>query len=299
MKKPYEKYKKWLDKNTESLKGKKVAVTGSTGGLGRELSRYLLYLGAELVLVDRNPTRSLALKSELEAEFQGSSIKCITADLSDFSSVKAAAVELEALKPDHLIHNAGAYSIPRKVCDTGYDNVFQINFLSPYYLTRTLMGGIRERGGKIVIVGSIAHNYSRIDKNDIDFKTRKKASLVYGNAKRFISYSALKLTEDETAPDVSVTHPGISFTGITSHYPKLIFALIKHPMKIIFMRREKASLSILKGVFDSTKPYEWIGPRIFNVWGLPSKKPLKTATKEEIDFIYTEAEKIYASVTKK
>ena len=298
MKKPYEKYKKWLDKNTESLKGKTVAITGSTGGLGRELSRYLLYLGAELILVDRNLSRSLAFKSELEAEFNGSSIKCITADLSDFSSVKTASAELKTLDIDYLIHNAGAYSIPRKVCDTGYDNVFQINFLSPYYLTRTLMGGIKERGGRVVIVGSIAHNYSKTDKSDVDFKTRKKASLVYGNAKRFITYSALKLTESEMAPDISVTHPGISFTGITSHYPKLIFALIKYPMKVIFMRREKASLSILKGVFDSTKPYEWIGPRLFNVWGLPTKKKLKTASQDEIDFIYTEAEKIYDSLTK-
>ena len=296
MKKPYEKYKKWLDKNTESLKGKRVAITGSTGGLGRELSRYLAYLGAELVLVDRNLTRSLALKSELEAEFPATMIRCVTADLSDLSSVKAAAIELNSLGIDYLIHNAGAYSIPRKVCDTGYDNVFQINFLSPYYLTRTVMGGIKEKGGKVVIVGSIAHNYSKTDKGDVDFKTRKKASLVYGNAKRFISYSALKLTESPDAPEISVTHPGISFTGITSHYPKLIFALIKHPMKIIFMRREKAALSILKGVFDSTKPYEWIGPRLFNVWGLPTKKPLKTATAEEIDFIFNEAQRIYAEV---
>ena len=296
MKKPYEKYKKWLDKNTESLKGKRVAITGSTGGLGRELSRYLAYLGAELVLVDRNLTRSLALKSELEAEFPATMIRCVTADLSDLSSVKVAAIELNSLGIDYLIHNAGAYSIPRKVCDTGYDNVFQINFLSPYYLTRTVMGGIKEKGGKVVIVGSIAHNYSKTDKGDVDFKTRKKASLVYGNAKRFISYSALKLTENPDAPEISVTHPGISFTGITSHYPKLIFALIKYPMKIIFMRREKAALSILKGVFDSTKPYEWIGPRLFNVWGLPTKKPLKTATAEEIDFIFNEAQRIYEEV---
>ena len=296
MKKPYEKYKKWLDKNTESLKGKRVAITGSTGGLGRELSRYLAYLGAELVLVDRNLTRSLALKSELEAEFPATMIRCVTADLSDLSSVKAAAIELNSLDIDYLIHNAGAYSIPRKVCDTGYDNVFQINFLSPYYLTRTVMGGIKEKGGKVVIVGSIAHNYSKTDKGDVDFKTRKKASLVYGNAKRFISYSALKLTENPDAPEISVTHPGISFTGITSHYPKLIFALIKYPMKIIFMRREKAALSILKGVFDTTNPYEWIGPRLFNVWGLPTKKLLNTATQEEIDFIFNEAERIYEEI---
>ena len=296
MKKPYEKYKKWLDKNTESLKGKRVSITGSTGGLGRELSRYLAYLGAELVLVDRNLTRSLALKSELEAEFPATMIRCVTADLSDLSSVKAAAIELNSLGIDYLIHNAGAYSIPRKVCDTGYDNVFQINFLSPYYLTRTVMGGIKEKGGKVVIVGSIAHNYSKTDKGDVDFKTRKKASLVYGNAKRFISYSALKLTENPDAPEISVTHPGISFTGITNHYPKLIFALIKHPMKLIFMKPKKASLSILYGLFANVPIGYWIGPSLFDVWGLPRVKILHTVGSEEKGKIIKTAEKIYQKI---
>ena len=296
MKKPYEKYKKWLTKNTESLAGKTVAITGSTGGLGKELSRYLAYLGASLILVDRSYERSLEHKASLNAEFPNIDIKLITADLSDFESVKKAGELLECERVDFLIHNAGAYSIPRKICDTGYDNVFQINFLSPYYLTRTLMGGIKERGGKVVIVGSIAHNYSKTDKGDVDFKTRKKASLVYGNAKRYIMYSTLALTLEDNAPEISVTHPGITFTNITSHYPKLIFALIKHPMKIIFMKRSKAALSILKGVFDKTEAYEWIGPRVFNVWGLPTKKALKTAEVSEIDYIKTESERIYQSL---
>ena len=296
MKKPYEKYKKWLAKNTESLAGKTVAITGSTGGLGRELARYLAHLGASLILVDRSYERSLEHKRSLNKEFPNTKINLITADLSDFESVKNAGELLQKENVDFLIHNAGAYSIPRKICDTGYDNVFQINFLSPYYLTRTLMRGIKERGGKVVIVGSIAHNYSKTDKSDVDFKTRKKASLVYGNAKRFIMYSSLSLTLGDNAPEISVTHPGITFTGITSHYPKLIFALIKHPMKVIFMRRDKAALSILKGIFDKTEAYEWIGPRVFNVWGLPNKKTLKTAEASEIDYIKNEAERIYESL---
>ena len=296
MKKPYEKYKSWLSKNTESLKGKNVAITGSTGGLGRELARYLAHLDANLILVDRNRERSEAFKSELTEEFKELSVKLITADLSDFSSVKRAGELLEEDGVDVLIHNAGAYSIPRKACDTGYDNVFQINFLSPYYLTRKLMKSISERGGRIVIVGSIAHNYSKTDKNDVDFKTRTKASKVYGNAKRFVMFSSYGLLEHENCPNISVCHPGITFTGITSHYPKLVFALIKHPMKVIFMRREKAALSILKGVFDSTDKNEWIGPRIFNVWGLPNKKTLKTVEKNESDYIFNESERIYSSL---
>ena len=33
--------RKWLEKNTSSLAGRCVAITGSTGGLGRELCGYL------------------------------------------------------------------------------------------------------------------------------------------------------------------------------------------------------------------------------------------------------------------
>ncbi len=60
---------KWLDKNTESLVGKTIAVTGSTGGIGRELCFYLAGLGASLILLDRNKERSERLKNELLTAF--------------------------------------------------------------------------------------------------------------------------------------------------------------------------------------------------------------------------------------
>ena len=31
------------------------------------------------------------------------------------------------IKFDYIIFNAGAYSVPRKICDAGYNNIFQIN----------------------------------------------------------------------------------------------------------------------------------------------------------------------------
>ena len=43
-------YKKWFQENTFSLKGKKIALTGSTGGLGNETAKHLAFLGADLVL---------------------------------------------------------------------------------------------------------------------------------------------------------------------------------------------------------------------------------------------------------
>lgn len=285
---------KWLENNTSRLDGRRVVISGSTGGLGKELCSYIASLGGELILLDRNSERSLALAGELKEKFPSLAISHIRADMSDMESVRAAADRLSEMKIDYLILNAGAYSIPRYTCSTGFDNVFQINFISPYYLARRLLAGIESRGGKIVAVGSIAHNYSKIDERDIDFSTRTKASLVYGNAKRYLTYSLFALN----SPAVSLTHPGISFTGITNHYPKPIFALIKHPMKLIFMHPRVACLSVLKGMFTDCKAGEWIGPSFLDVWGTPRKKPLRTANTAEAEKISAIANKIYNKTNK-
>lgn len=290
------KINKWIKENTSSLKGKTVAITGATGGLGRELCRYLAMLGASLVLMDRNAERSKAFATELLNEYTEIQVSRIPVDLSDIHSVKKAVNELIKYNVDVFIHNAGAYSIPRYITDIGYDNVFQINFISPYYIIRKLLPDMRKNKGRIVVVGSIAHNYSKADITDVDFHKRKKASRVYGNAKRYLMFSLYELFKDESDVSLSVTHPGITFTNITAHYPKLIFAVIKHPMKVIFMKPPKACLSVLMGVFEKCNECEWIGPEIFDVWGKPRKKLLRTCNAEERVFIGKTATKIYEEI---
>jgi len=278
---------KWLSQNTHSLSGKLVAVSGSTGGIGEKLVKYLAALGADLLLLDRNEIKSNALRDSLLKEYPALSVRRISLDLENIENTKAAAKKLKELKPDFLILNAGAYHIPRNKTALNLENVFQINFLSPYYLSREL----KDCGTHIVAVSSIALFYSKTDENDIDFSTRKQSNLIYGNSKRFLTAALSDLFKDSDR--LSIVHPGITFTNITAHYPPLIFAIIKHPMKVIFMSREKAALSILKGLFDHTKSGEWIGPRIFNIWGLPKKQNLNFCDKKEAAFIKKAAEKLY------
>lgn len=283
--------KKWFLQNTSSLKGKTVAISGATGGLGKPLCQNLAALGASLVLLDRNSARSKVLADELCGEFPDLQVKRIPLDLEEIDSVKACAEELLTLSVDALILNAGAYRIERRICKGGFDNVFMINFASPYYLAKKVLPKLEERGGRLVVVGSIAHTYSKSDPDDVDFVTRKKHSLCYGNAKRHLMYASFRLCENK--PLLSVTHPGIAVTNITSHYPKLLYAIIKYPMKVIFMSPKKACLSILRGLFDKTDEAEWIGPRRFSVWGLPQKKPLTSYDRKEAERLYAKAEEIY------
>ncbi len=282
----------WIRKNTTSLAGKTIAISGSTGGLGGALCESLVALGAQLVLLDRNGEKVKSLISRLRSKYPDCKVGYVLMDLSDMASVDAAAEILRYKAIDVLICNAGAYAVPRFITSSGLDNVFQINFAAPYYLVRRLAPALAARGGRVVLVGSIAHNYSKTDPDDVDFRTRKKASLVYGNAKRYLMFAA-PAAAAQAGLDIAVTHPGIAVTGITAHYPKWLYALIKYPMKIIFMKPRRAALSILRGVFESTAPGEWIGPRVFDVWGLPRKAQLHTCNTEEQAFICGCAEQVY------
>lgn len=285
--------KKFLLKKTGSLLGKTVAITGSTGGLGVELCKYLVALGADLILIDRNHKLSSDLREQLIKIRSEASVVCITADLEDIKSVSLACDELLKYNVDFFINNAGAYKIDRKKCSTGFDNIFEINFVSPYYIISRILPHLKARGGKVLAVSSIALGYSKTDKNDIDFSTRSACSLVYGNAKRFLTYSLFKLFESEQNVSLSIVHPGITLTKITAHYPKWLFAIIKYPMRVIFMPPKKAALSLLAGFFNQTQTGEWIGPRLFNIWGLPSKKRLTACSEAEAQFIHKTAQDIY------
>ena len=284
----------WIQKNMPSMVGKTVAISGATGGIGQELCRHLAGLGAALLLLDRNSERSNAWIEKLKVEFPALNARHLRLDLSDFETVRAVTEELRVTPPDYLIFNAGAYHVPRYTTSIGHDNVFQINFVAPYYMAHELLPAMKERGGRIVAVGSIAHNYSHIDLSDVEFLTRTQSSKVYGNAKRFLMFSLFGL--DASGNTISIAHPGITLTNITAHYPKVIYAIIKHPMKVIFMSPRRASLSILAAMVQDTQQNEWFGPSLFDVWGLPKKKLLKTCSADEAAEICSEAERIVANL---
>ena len=165
-------------------------------------------------------------------------------------------------------------------------------------MTRQLLPHLRKKNGRVLAVGSVAHTYSHIDEADVDFKTRSACSKVYGNAKRYLMFALHELFKEETQVQFALVHPGITFTNITAHYPKLIFAVIKYPMKVIFMKPRKAALCLIRGVFERTDYGTWIGPPLFDVWGYPKKKTLKTCPASEREKIAELAETVYQNCSK-
>ena len=106
-------------------------------------------------------------------------------------------------------------------------------------------------------------------------------------------FSLMELFKTEKSVRLSIVHPGVTFTNITNHYPKLVYALIKYPMKILFPSPKQASLHIVSGVFNSTPQNYWIGPKFLSVCGKPKLNKLQTCSDNESKTIFNLAEKIY------
>lgn len=219
-------------------------------------------------------------------------------DMFDMNSVKLFVCKLMQEKFDMLIINSAVYNVPRKISSAGFDNVFQINFISPYFIIKKLIHSMRKnRDSKVIIIGSIAHNYSRANFNDIQKLKTKKQSVIYGNSKRFLMFATQKLLSVNNI-NLAIVHPGVTLTNMTNHYPVIINPLVKLGIKTLFPAPQKASLSILAGIYINTSHNEWIGPAKHNVWGYPKLQKLSTCSESEQIKIFETAENIYNSLNK-
>lgn len=132
-----------------------VVVTGASTGIGRALARAFAADGADLTLVARRAEPLAALAAELPHRSH-----VAVHDLSD--PARAAdflpAAE-EALGPVRvLVNNAGVQVIgPTHEVDLeAAEQSLRINLSSPLALIRAVLPGMRERGGTIVNVTSMA-----------------------------------------------------------------------------------------------------------------------------------------------
>ena len=137
-----------------------ILITGSTGGLGRELASRLAATGAHIIIHGRTRERGQALVDEIEKDGVGSA-RFYPADLGSYTEVRALA---EAIQRDYdrldvLINNAGIWLAggDRPVSADGHELHLQVNYLSGYLLTRLLLPLIVDSApSRIVNVASAA-----------------------------------------------------------------------------------------------------------------------------------------------
>lgn len=273
----------------------KIAITGTTGGLGTITVKRLVN-DYELILINRNMDKANLQKEELLKINPNASITLLKCDMSDINSVKDLTDKLIKLEIDYLIINAGILKVKKEMTNFGYNNIFSVNFLAPYYIINRLKENNLPKV-KNIVVSSVAYKMSKFDPIDIDQNNYKSINKTYGNSKRFLMTSLMELFKGKEDKLV-IVHPGVTLTNMTKNYYKAIKWFIVIFMTIFFQGKKKASRSLYKAINTTTPYFYWLGPHIFGIYGKPKPKKVKKIPLEERALIDKKARELYLDMTK-
>jgi NAD(P)-dependent dehydrogenase (short-subunit alcohol dehydrogenase family) len=145
--------------NSFSLEGKKVIVTGSAQGLGKQIALGLAECGASVTLADIDYPRETA--EQIKA--LGSQCIAVETDISDENQVKDLVQKAvsEYSKIDILVNNAGIsqlnYTPTEELSVSEWDQIMAVN-LRGTFLCCKIVGKsmIKNGGGKIINIASTA-----------------------------------------------------------------------------------------------------------------------------------------------
>lgn len=138
------------------FKGKVVAITGGSDGIGLALTEKLLAAGAKVATCGRNQTKLY----DLQVKFPGAPLLCVVADVSNYNDcrlfIESTLKQFEAI--DILINNAGI-SMKALFADADVEvfrKIMDINFFGTLYCSKLALPSLIKQKGTIVGVSSIA-----------------------------------------------------------------------------------------------------------------------------------------------
>ena len=143
------------------LYGKNCLITGSTGGLGRELSILFAKMGINVFLTATKNQSLIQLKKKIINDTNNSHISYQSADLTKLSDIKKLIKKIrnEFGTIDILVNCAGIFSQKLMLSSLldDFDTSFAVNVKAPYIFCNEFGNEmVKKKWGRIVNVGSSA-----------------------------------------------------------------------------------------------------------------------------------------------
>lgn len=142
-----------------SLNQKVAIVTGGNGGIGKGIAQGFAAVGADVVIVGRNPQKTETAAKELSRDF---GIRCagVLCDVTEATAVDdmARKVSEDFGRIDILVNNAGVNirKMPQDYDVSDWDHVLAGNLRSAFLCAKAVYPAMRAGdGGKIINIGSM------------------------------------------------------------------------------------------------------------------------------------------------
>jgi NAD(P)-dependent dehydrogenase (short-subunit alcohol dehydrogenase family) len=209
-----------------NLKRKEVIVTGSASGIGVETARALAKAGARVVIAARDIKKAEEVAAYIKNTTGNNNVEVEELELGSLKSIyKFFERYLAKRRPLHiLVNNAGMMNTPQGVTEDGFELQFGVNHIGHFALTVGLLPALKEaKNARVVNVSSLAHIWSDIVFEDINFKNRAyEGFLSYGQSKTANSLFSVKLTKRFKADGITsnAVMPGGIMTNLQRHMPR-------------------------------------------------------------------------------
>ncbi|MEU6997774.1 SDR family NAD(P)-dependent oxidoreductase [Nonomuraea sp. NPDC046570] len=218
------------------MHGKRVLVTGSTGGIGKETARGLARLGAQVVLVGRDRGRAEAAAAELRGDTGNDHIDALTADITRQHDLHRLAEEVtNRYGVLHvLINNVGTNMARRELTVDGVETAFAAHVLAPFTLTHLLMPALHAAASARVvnITGGIPTGPIDLD-NLQGERTYMGWTFCQYNHSKVIMMAMSHLFAERvagTGVTINVAYPGHAYTPGNQATPAKAFPLAYRPV---------------------------------------------------------------------
>jgi dehydrogenase/reductase SDR family member 12 len=214
------------DPRPGALRGRVVAVTGGSSGLGKATAVSVARLGARVHLVVRDLAKGRTAVAEIQAEVPGAEVLMHRCDVSDLGSVRSFATELQQVVDhvDVLVHNAGALPPERQESVDGHELTLATHVLGPVLMTELLRPLLAAAGGaRVVLVSSGGMYTAPLAADDPEYRVGTYAGAqAYARTKR-MQVALGPLMQERWAADriaVHTMHPGwVDTPGIVTSLP--------------------------------------------------------------------------------
>ncbi len=211
------------------MQGKTVVITGATSGIGQVAAERLARQGARIVFTARDPGRARSTMDLIQRANPEAAHDCVEADLATIGAMKAAGAALlaKASRIDVLVNNAGALFDRREVTADGMEMTFAVNHMAYFVVTEALRPALTA-GSRIVSTASTAHQFGRLDFDDLQSARRYSAFGAYGRSKlcNILWTRELARRLEGSGITANCLHPGGVNTGFGDNTRGLMGAVL-------------------------------------------------------------------------